>query len=188
MNEFLMGHTLGLQLFDSLKTELTSFCYRMLGSIDDADDAVQETFIRVWENWNSFRQESSYKTWVYRIASNLCLDKLRQVKRRTRPVDFSDPATSIIAPSETLPDSSWVWPAPAFSENPVDILIRKDTLQLCLITLLQTLPPRQRAVLLLKNVFEWSSKQIAETLRMSPAAVNSALQRARETMDRSKPF
>lgn len=181
-----MGHTLGLQLFDSLKPELTSFCYRMLGSIDDADDAVQETFIRVWENYNSFRQESSYKTWVYRIASNLCLDKLRQAKRRTRPVDFSDAATSIIAPSETLPDSSWVWPAPAFSENPEDILIRKETLQLCFITLLQTLPPRQRAVLLLKDVFEWSSKQIAETLRMSPAAVNSALQRGRETMDRSK--
>jgi RNA polymerase sigma factor (sigma-70 family) len=156
MNEFLKGHTLVLQLFDSLKPELTSFCYRMLGSIDDADDAVQETFIRVWENWNSFRQESSYKTWVYCIASNLCLDKLRQAKRSTRPVDFSDPATSIIAPSETLPDSSWGWPAPAFSENPEDILIRRDTLQLCLITLLQTLPPRQRAVLLLKDVFEWS--------------------------------
>ncbi|MGG1517001.1 sigma-70 family RNA polymerase sigma factor [Paenibacillus oryzisoli] len=186
MNEFLKGHTVELQLFDSLKPELTSFCYRMLGSIDDADDAVQETFIRAWENWNSFRQESSYKTWVYRIASNLCLDKLRQAKRRTRPVDFSDQATSIIVPSETLPDSSWVWPTPALSDNPEDILIRKDTLQLCFITLLQALPPRQRAVLLLKDVFEWPSKQIAETLSMSPAAVNSALQRARETMERSK--
>ncbi|MFY4776973.1 sigma factor [Metabacillus sp. RGM 3146] len=75
--------------------------------------------MRVWQSWHSFRQDSSFKTWVYRIASNLCLDKLRQAKLRTRPVDFSDPATSIIAPSETLPDSSWVWPAPAFSENSV---------------------------------------------------------------------
>jgi len=186
MNETALEHALELQLFDSLKPELTSFCYRMLGSIDDADDAVQETFIRVWQKWDSFRQESSYKTWVYRIASNICLDKLRQAKRRSRPVDFSDPAASIIAPSETLPDSSWIWPAPAFSENPEDIVIRKDTLQLCFITLLQNLPPRQRAVLILKDVFEWSSKQIAETLGMSPAAVNSALQRARETMDRTK--
>ncbi len=177
---------LELQLFENLKPELTSFCYRMLGSIDDADDAVQETFIRVWKSWNSFRQESSYKTWVYRIASNLCLDKLRQAKRRTRPVDLSDPAVSIIEPRETLPDSSWIWPAPDFSENPEDILIRKDTLQLCFIKLLQTLPSRQRAVLILKDVFEWSSKQIAETLGMSPAAVNSALQRARETIEREK--
>lgn len=154
--------------------------------MDDADDAVQETFIRVWQNGSSFRQESSYKTWVYRIASNLCLDKLRQAKRRTRPVDFTDPAASIIAPSETRPDSSWVWPAPVFSDNPEEILLRKDTLQFCFVTLLQLLPPRQRAVLLLKDVVEWSSKQIAETMGMSPAAVNSALQRARETMSRAK--
>ncbi|WP_415839526.1 sigma-70 family RNA polymerase sigma factor [Paenibacillus tarimensis] len=177
---------LELQLFDSLKPELTSFCYRMLGSIDDADDAVQDTFIRVWQRWDSFRQDSSYKTWVYRIATNLCLDKLRQAKRRTRPVDLSGPAAAIIEPRETLPDSSWIWPAPDFTDSPEDILIRKDTLQLCFITLLQLLPPRQRAVLILKDVFEWSSKQIAETLGMSPAAVNSALQRARQTMEQAK--
>lgn len=186
MDEIVLEHALELQLFDRLKPELTSFCYRMLGSIDDADDAVQETFIRVWQSWNSFRQESSYKTWVYRIASNLCLDKLRQAKRRTRPVDFSDPAAVISIPSETRPDSDWIWPAPSFSENPEDVLIRKDTLQLCFITLLQILPPRQRAVLILKDVFEWPSKQIAETLGMSPAAANSALQRARDTMARAK--
>lgn len=177
---------LELQLFENLKPELTSFCYRMLGSIADADDAVQETYIRVWLSWNSFRQESSYKTWIYRIASNICLDKLRQAKRRSLPVDLSDPAVSIIEPREMLPDSSWVWPYPDFSENPVDILVRKDTLQLCFIALLQTLPLRQRAVLILKDVFEWSSKEIAETLEMSPAAVNSALQRARENLDRAK--
>ncbi|MFD2672702.1 sigma-70 family RNA polymerase sigma factor [Marinicrinis sediminis] len=186
MNETGLEDALELQLFDKLKPELTSFCYRMLGSMDDADDAVQETYIRVWQRGDSFRQESSYKTWVYRIASNLCLDKLRQAKRRTRPVDYSHPAASIIVPTETLPDSSWIWPAPAFSEDPEEILIRKETLQLCFITLLQVLPPLQRAVLLLKDVFEWSSKQIAETLGKSPSAVNSALQRARETMNRAK--
>jgi RNA polymerase sigma-70 factor (TIGR02960 family) len=175
-----------LQVLENLKPELTSFCYRMLGSIEDADDAVQETGIRVWQSWNAFRQESSYKTWVYRIATNICLDKLRQAKRRILPVDLTGPATSIVEPSETLPDSSWIWLAPDFGENPEDALIRKDTLQLCFIALLQILPPRQRAVLILKDVFEWSSKQISETLGMSTAAVNSALQRARETMDRTK--
>jgi RNA polymerase sigma-70 factor (ECF subfamily) len=177
---------LEFQLFEKLKPELTSFCYRMLGSIDDADDAVQETYIRVWQNWSSFRQEASFKTWVYRIASNLCLDKIRQAKRRMLPVDLSDPAVSIIEPRETLPDSAWVWPAPDFSENPEDALVRKDTLYLCFVALLQTLPPRQRAVLILKDVFEWSSKEIAETLGMSPAAVNSALQRARESLERAQ--
>lgn len=177
---------LELQLFEKLKPELTSFCYRMLGSIADADDAVQEAYIRVWKNWSSFRQESSYKTWVYRIASNICLDKLRQAKRRTLPVDLSDPAASIVEPREMLPESSWVWPAPDFAETPEDAVVRKDTLQLCFIALLQTLPLRQRAALILKDVFEWSSKEIAETLEMSPAAVNSALQRARETLNRTE--
>lgn len=175
-----------MKLFESYKPGLTSYCYRMLGSIDDADDAVQETYIRAWQSWDRFRQDSSIKTWIYRIASNLCLDKLRQAKRRMLPVDLSDPAVKIVEPNATLPDSSWIWPSPEFGENPEDALVRKDTLQLCFIALLQTLPPRQRAVLILKDVFEWSSKQIAETLGMSPAAANSALQRARETMDRTR--
>ena len=175
-----------LQSFERLKSGLTSFCYRMLGSIDDADDAVQETYIRVWQSWQTFRRESSYKTWVYRIAANVCVDKLRQAKRRNRPVDLSDAAASIVEPRETLPDSAWIWPAPDARESPEDIVIRKDTLQLCFIAILQTLPPRQRAVFILKDVFEWSAKQIAEALGMSPAAVNSALQRARESIDRAK--
>lgn len=174
------------ELFESFKPGLTSFCYRMLGSFDDADDTVQETYIRAWQSWSLFRQDSSFKTWIYRIASNLCIDKLRQAKRRMLPVDLSDPAVSIAAPTETLPDSAWIWPSPDFGDNPEDVLVRKDTLQLCFIALLQTLPPRQRAVLILKDVFEWPSKQIAETLGMSSAAVNSGLQRARETLDRTQ--
>ncbi len=173
-------------LLASSKPGLTSFCYRMLGSMDDADDAVQETSIRVWQSWSTFRQDSSFKTWVYRIASNLCLDKLRQSRRRALPVDLADPAVAIVEPRNTLPDTAWIWPSPDFGGDPEDRLVRSDTLRLCFIALLQTLPPRQRAVLILKDVFEWSSKQIAEALAMSPAAVNSALQRARETMDRAQ--
>ncbi|MFC4598083.1 sigma-70 family RNA polymerase sigma factor [Cohnella hongkongensis] len=180
------GAAFDMKLFESYKPGLTAFCYRMLGSMDDADDAVQETYIRAWQSWDVFRQEASIKTWIYRIASNLCLDKLRQAKRRVLPVDLSDPAAAIVAPSETLPESAWIWPSPDFGGSPEDILVRRDTLKLCFIALLQALPPRQRAVLILKDVFEWSSKQIAETLNMSPAAVNSALQRARETMSRTQ--
>jgi RNA polymerase sigma-70 factor (ECF subfamily) len=177
---------LDLQLFEELKPELTSYCYRMLGTIDDADDAVQETYIRVWQGWAKFRQESSFKTWVYRIATNCCLDKLRQAKRRVLPVDLTDPAVSIIEPRETLPDSAWIWPIPAVADHPEEALLHRDTLRLCFIALLQTLPPRQRAVLILKDVFEWSSQQIADTLGMTPQAVNSALQRARATMERTQ--
>ncbi|MEK3884800.1 sigma-70 family RNA polymerase sigma factor [Paenibacillus sp. PL2-23] len=175
-----------LQLFESVKPALTSYCYRMLGSIDDADDAVQETYIRVWQSWSTFRQEASFNTWVYRIASNICLDKLRQAKRRIRPVDYGGPASTIVEPRDMLPDAYWIWPAPDLPETPEDIMVRRDTLQICFLALLQTLPPRQRAVLILKDVFEWPSKQIAETLNMSPAAVNSALQRARVTLEREK--
>src|SRR5699024_85152 len=123
--------TFNLEIFERLKPGLTSFCYRMLGSIEDADDAVQETYIRVWQNWNSFKQQSSRKTWIYRIASNICIDKLRQAKRRALPVDIFDPAVSIIEPRETLPESSWIWPAPDFTGDPEHIVVRKDTLQLC---------------------------------------------------------
>jgi len=177
---------LDLEMLEKLKPELTSFCYRMLGAIADADDAVQETYIRVWLNWQSFRQRASSKTWIYRIASNVCIDKLRQAKRRALPVDLTGPAASIVAPRETLPESSWIWPAPDLADDPEHAAVRKDTLQLCFIALLQTLPPRQRAVLVLKDVFDWPSKQIAETLGITPAAVNSALQRARETMGRAE--
>jgi len=178
---------IALEMFESLKPELTSFCYRMLGSADDADDAVQETRIRVWRRWETFRGDSSvaFRTWVYRIASNLCLDKLRQARRRALPVDLSDPALAVVQPRETLPSSHWVWPIPDFAEDPEEIAVRRDTLRLCFIALLQTLPPRQRAVLILKDVFEWPSRQIAEALEMSTAAVNSALQRARASVGRT---
>ncbi len=178
--------TFNPEVFEKLRPELTSYCYRLLGSIEDVDDAVQETYIRVWRSWNSFKQQSSRKTWIYRIASNICIDKLRQAKRRALPVDIFNPAVSIIEPRKTLPESSWIWPSPDFTDDPEDIVVRKDTLQLCFIALLQTLPPRQRAVLILKDAFVWSSKQIAETLGMTAAAVNSALQRARETMGRTE--
>ncbi|WP_233281081.1 sigma-70 family RNA polymerase sigma factor [Paenibacillus algicola] len=178
--------TAELEYFQEIKQELTYYCYRMLGSMEDADDAVQETHIRVWQHRSSFRGEASFKTWVYRIASNLCLDKLRQAKRRIRPVDHFDPAADIVEPRDTLPPSQWVWPAPDLAENPEDRMIRKDTLQICFIALLQVLPPRQRAVWIFKDVFEWPTKHIAEALDMSPAAVNSALQRARAALDQEQ--
>lgn len=175
-----------LDWFEQLRPALTSYCYRMLGSIADADDAVQETCIRAWQSWNSFNHRSSRKTWIYRIATNICIDKLRQAKRRALPVDLFDPAAEIVTPNETLPESEWIWPAPERVDDPEQALLRKDSIRLCFIALLQELPPRQRAVLLLKDVFEWSAAQIADTLDMTPAAVNSALQRARQTMKQTE--
>ncbi|MCZ8517798.1 sigma-70 family RNA polymerase sigma factor [Paenibacillus filicis] len=180
------GNALDQKLFESLKPGLTSYCYRMLGSIFDADDAVQETFIRIWQSRAQFRHESSPKTWAYRIASNVCLDKLRQAKRRALPMDLIDPAVSIEEPRHKRDHSAWIWPAPHAEGDPEDSLVRRDTLRVSFLALLQTLPSRQRAVLILHDVFRWPANQTAEALGMTPAAVNSALQRARGTMTRTK--
>lgn len=174
-----------LELVEELRTELTSYCYRMLGSIFDADDAVQDTLIRAWQGWDQFRQESSPRSWIYRIATNVCLDKLRYAKRRALPMDLSGPTVPIMEPRTVLPHTSWIWPVPDTACDPVDLLVRKDTLRLSFIALLQTLPPRQRAVLILYDVFQWSAKETAEAMGMTSAAVNSALQRARATMTRA---
>nr|WP_246310040.1 sigma-70 family RNA polymerase sigma factor [Paenibacillus frigoriresistens] len=174
-----------LELFEEFRTELTSYCYRMLGSIFDADDAVQDTLIRAWQSWDQFRQEASPRSWIYRIATNVCLDKLRYTKRRALPMDLSGPAVSIVEPRTVLPHTSWIWPVPDTACDPVDLLVRKDTLRLSFIALLQTLPPRQRAVLILNDVLRWSAKQTAEAMGMTSVAVNSALQRARATMTRA---
>ena len=174
------------QLFAGLRPELASFCYRMLGSAADADDAVQETGIRVWKNMDSFRGDAAFRTWVYRIAANVCLDKLRQAKRRVLPVDLSDPSVILEPPRETLPESTWIWPSPDGAATPEDIAVRRDTVELCFLALMQHLPPRQRAVFVLKDAFGLTAREIAETLEMTTAAVNSALQRARDTLGKAR--
>ncbi|WP_310830804.1 sigma-70 family RNA polymerase sigma factor [Paenibacillus pedocola] len=172
-------------LMEELRSELTGYCYRMMGSIAEAEDAVQDTMIRVWQNRDQIRQYSSRKAWVYRIATNVCLDRLRSAKRRALPMDLSEPAAIIMEPKDSMPRSAWVWPAPDTANDPVDILVSRETIRLSFIAIMQKLPPRQRAVLILLDVFRWSAKEVADAMGMTVAAVNSALQRARATIAQS---
>jgi RNA polymerase sigma-70 factor (ECF subfamily) len=171
---------------DEFRPELTAYCYRMLGSIFDADDAVQETLLRVWQSWSEFRQDSAVRTWVYRIATNVCIDKLRQQKRRALPVDLTGPTSPIVVPEQTTPLNDWIWPAPDFKGDPADVSVRRESVRLAFVALLQLLPARQRAAIILHDIFRWSADETALVLKTTRAAVNSALQRARGTLDRAK--
>ncbi|WP_150272735.1 sigma-70 family RNA polymerase sigma factor [Paenibacillus tepidiphilus] len=169
-------------MLQELRPELTGYCYRMMGSIFEAEDAVQDTLLRAWQNWDQIREQSSRRTWVYRIATNVCLDRLRTAKRRALPMDLSESAVTITEPKDSLPRDSWIWPTPDAATDPVNILISRETIRLSFIAILQILPPRQRSVLILQDVFRWSAQETASALEMTVAAVNSALQRARATI------
>ncbi|WP_127580483.1 sigma-70 family RNA polymerase sigma factor [Paenibacillus koleovorans] len=171
---------------EGLRSELLGYCYRMMGSIFEAEDAVQDTMLRVWQSRDQLRQDTSLRAWMYRIATNICLDKLRNAKRRALPMDMTDAAAVVVEPVEQWPNSSWVWPAPDSLGSPADIVVGRETVRLAFLALLQSLPPRQRAVLILLDVFRWSARETAESLEMTVAAVNSASQRAREKIRRAE--
>lgn len=175
-----------IDMIEELRSELIGYCYRMMGSIFEAEDAVQDAMLRVWQNWDQIRQDSSRRAWMYRIATNVCLDKLRNAKRRALPMDLSEPAAIITEPRDNLPRTSWIWPAPDTVGDPVDIVVSRETIRLSFIAILQLLTPRQRAVLILLDVFRWSAKETSIAMGMTVAAVNSALQRARATIAQSK--
>jgi RNA polymerase sigma-70 factor (ECF subfamily) len=176
---------------------LTGHCYRMLGSVVDAEDAVQEAMLRAWKGIDRFDQRSSMKTWLYRIATNVCLDALASGdRRRTRPVELSD-EPGVVHDALVLterPRESWVEPIPdaaalpaADASDPEERAILRESIRLAFVAALQYLPPRQRAVLLLTQVLSFSAAEAAETLDMSVASVNSALQRARATLATRNP-
>lgn len=171
-----------IEMIERLRPELVGYCYRMMGSIFEAEDAVQDAMIRVWQSQDQLRQEASRKAWIYRIVTHICIDRLRSAKRRALPMDLSEPAALITEPKDQLSNASWVWPAPESIGNPADIVVNKETIRLSFIAILQTLPPRQRAVLILQDVFRWPANQAADAMGMTVAAVNSALQRARATL------
>lgn len=172
--------------FEAHRRELTAFCYRMLGSSFDAEDAVQETLTRAWKAFDRFEGRSSVRTWLYRIASNVCFDMLRAANRRARPVDMGEPGTVDGPLGEPLASSMWVEPIPdaraLASDDPAEQAVERDSIRLAFIAALQVLPARQRAALILKEVLALSAQEIAELLDTSVAAVNSALQRARATL------
>ncbi len=170
------------------RRELTGYCYRMLGSGFEAEDAVQETMVRAWRNAEGFEGRSSVRSWLYRIATNVCIDMHRQVQRRARPMDMgpaSPPDESLLGP--TLSEAMWVTPiadarvAPE-GQDPAEVAQYRESIRLAFVTALQHLPPRQRAVLILCEVLRWQATEVAELLDTSAAAVNSALQRARATL------
>ena len=166
------------------RRELTAYCYRMLASPFDAEDAVQETFIRAWRGIDGFEGRAALRSWLYRIATNVCLDMLNARDRRARPMDLGPAGEPIAENLHTLPEVTWIEPVPdSLVADPADVTVARDTIRLAFVAALQHLPPRQRAVLILCEVLRWKASEVAELLETSVASVNSALQRARATLE-----
>jgi RNA polymerase sigma-70 factor (ECF subfamily) len=168
------------------RSELTAYAYRMLASPFEAEDAVQETFIRAWRAYDRFEGRSALRSWLYRITTNVCLDMLNGRERRARPMDLGPSCEPIESNLHTLPEATWLQPVPdAMIADPAELAISSETIKLAFVAALQHLPPRQRAVLILREVLRWQATEVAELLDTTVASVNSALQRARETLDRA---
>jgi RNA polymerase sigma-70 factor (ECF subfamily) len=175
---------------EAFRRELLAHCYRMLGSVVDAEDLVQETYLRAWRAYGKFEDRSSIRTWLYRIATNACLTALDQRGRRALPSGLGAPGEDPLAPVELAgPEVSWLQPIPdtAVNPDPADVVVSRDSLRLALIASLQYLPPKQRAVLLLRDVLAWSAVEVAEALGTTVVAVKSTLQRARAKLEAVSP-
>jgi RNA polymerase sigma-70 factor (ECF subfamily) len=176
---------------EAYRAELTGYCYRMLGSAFEAEDAVQETLLRAWRAYDRFEGRAALRSWLYRIATNVCITMLGARQRRARPMDMG-PASSADTPlGQALTESAWVEPVPdervmVTGHDPAEVAIARESIRLAFVAALQHLPPRQRAVLILREVLRWKADEVAELLETSVASVNSALQRARATLASKK--
>ncbi|HEY7484839.1 MAG TPA: sigma-70 family RNA polymerase sigma factor [Streptosporangiaceae bacterium] len=180
------------RLADPFRRELLAHCYRMLGSVHDAEDLVQETYLRAWKGFERFEGRSSLRTWLYSIATRACLTALEQRNRRPMPSQLGDPSDAPDGPLARAPEVPWLEPVPdamvgGEPTDPANIVASRETLRLALIAALQHLPPRQRTVLILRDVLKWRAAEVAELLETSTASVNSALQRARAQLDEAAP-
>ncbi|WNB84388.1 sigma-70 family RNA polymerase sigma factor [Cellulomonas sp. ATA003] len=171
------------------RRELTGYCYRMLGSAFDADDAVQEVMVRAWRGIDRFDGRASLRTWLYRIATNVCFDVTGATRRRAMPMDLSPGASPPVASSlgAPLPERTWVGPAAddrimPETSDPAELAVARESVRLAFVVALQHLPARQRAVLILREVLRWRADEVADLLGTTVASVNSALQRARVTI------
>lgn len=179
--------------FETHRRELTGYCYRMLGSGSEAEDAVQETLVRAWQAADRFEGRSSVRTWLYRIATNVCTDMNRSPQRRARPVDLGPARTpEAVHLTDLLPDGGWITPMPDsaiidLDGDPADAAVARDGIRLAFVGALQQLPAKQRAALVLCDVLRWPATDVAELLDTSTASVNSALQRARSTLSDTSP-
>ena len=182
------------QVVERYRRELLVHCYRMLGGLEDAEDAVQDTLLKAWRRLETFEGRSSLRAWLYRIATNACLDALDRRSRRILPTAITGPADPSTAPAPDDLDTPWLQPIPdalldlpADGTDPSTVVIAREHIELAFIAAIQHLPGRQRAVLLLREVLGYSAAETAEILNTSPAAVNSALQRARAVLDTRLP-
>src|SRR5207253_3649526 len=166
------------EALEQYRRELTGYCYRMLGSAFDAEDAVQETMLRAWRSLEGFEGRSALKSWLYRIATNVCFDALSGRERRARPIDLGPAQEPLLENLAELPEVTWITPLP----TPDELAEQRETLRLAFVAALQHLPPKQRAALILCEVLKWQATEAAELLETSVASINSALQRARVTL------
>jgi RNA polymerase sigma-70 factor (ECF subfamily) len=182
-----------VQRTEPFRRELLAHCYRMLGSVDEAEDVVQETYVRAWRAYDGFEGRSSVRTWLYRIATNVCLTAVERRGRRPLPSGLGgpgqDPETQVVAARSEV---SWLQPIPdalvnSESDDPAAIVASRDSLRLALIASLQYLPARQRAVLILRDVLAWPAAEVAEVVGITTAAVKSVLQRARARIEEVAP-
>jgi RNA polymerase sigma-70 factor (ECF subfamily) len=163
---------------EQYRRDLTGYCYRMLGSAFEAEDAVQETMLRAWRSLDRFEGRSAFKSWLYRIATNVCFDQLNGRERRARPMDLGPAQEPLLENLAELPEVTWITPLP----TPDELAEQRETLRLAFVAALQHLPPKQRAALILCEVLKWQASEAAELLDTSVASINSALQRARATL------
>ena len=180
-----------LSLADPFRRELLAHCYRMLGSVHDAEDLVQETYLRAWRSYDRFEGRSSLRTWLYRIATSACLTALERRSRRPMPTGLGGPSPD---PDDALvqrPEVAWFEPVPdamiGARTDPAEIVTSRESIRLALVAAFQHLPPRQRAVLILRDVLKWRAAEVAEVLDTTTIAVNSILQRARAQLDEVSP-
>jgi RNA polymerase sigma-70 factor, ECF subfamily len=179
-------------LAEPFRRELLAYCYRMLGSVHDAEDLVQETYLRAWRSYDRFEGRSSLRTWLYRIATNACLTALEGRGRRPLPSGLGSPSSDPTGELAQSPEVPWLEPIPdtmvgATPDDPAAIVTSRESIRLALITALQHLPPRQRTVLIMRDVLSWRAAEVAELLGVTTIAVNSMLQRARAQISELAP-